>query len=217
MNNNSSQQPSMKWHKFLIYFSLWFSAVVAALNAFSLLTGSRYGSQDVMDAFYTHYQGLKSVDTVFGILLFALAGYLIYTRFQLAGFKPGAPNKLTVTYVLSAAVNIGYLLVTSSVTKLPLSEIGGSSISGSIAISVAMIIVNYNYYKKRDILFNARPESGTATAQTFAVPPTYTATPTSTDNRTSAHAPEQVRFCTHCGLKAEPGDKWCTRCGTKLD
>ena len=210
MSNLSSQEPSMKWHQFLIYFALWASAVMAVLNGARLLTGSHYGSEEVTKQVYTYYEGLKSADTFFGVLLMGLAAYLIYTRFQLAGFKKGAPQKLLIAYGLNLALNVGYILTVSNVTKLSMSELMDSSTSSGIVISIAMLIANYLYYQKRAHLFGEdHPEARTDQPGT-AAPTAPTA-----DQPAPAYMAKD-RFCTHCGKKADPEDQFCTGCGTRL-
>lgn len=213
MNNNPAQAPTMKWHKFLIYFSLWANAVLALGQAAQMLTGSQYGSQDVIDALYARFQNLKGADMAFGILNIALAAYLIYTRFQLASFKKGAPGKLTLAYGMALVLTVAYPAVLSGITKLSFQEVSSDSVIGLIAADVVMMIVNHIYYQKRAFMFegaSGQTTGGTGTvsggAGTAANPGFKTVNP-----------PPRDRFCTHCGQKAEPGDQWCTRCGTKLD
>ena len=50
----------MGWFKFLIYFALFAGAVLNALTAISMLTGSMYGESK--DLVYLFYKDLKTVD-----------------------------------------------------------------------------------------------------------------------------------------------------------
>lgn len=211
MSNSETQGLPMKWHKFLIYFSLWAGALLAASNGVQLLTGSVYGSEEAALQVYSHFNGLKSADMVFGVLQICLAVYLIYTRFQLAGFKEGAPSKLTVAYVLSLALNIGYLFVLSGITQISVTDLaeGESSTVSGIIMSIVMIFANRSYYQKREHLFGKGSDaSGNNAAAVTATPPAAVAPPVTSS---------QPRFCTKCGKKADPDDRWCTQCGTKLD
>ena len=149
--NNSQSEPTMKWHKFLIYFSLWAGAVLCVFNGFQLLTGSHYGGQ--ADVVYSYFRGLKLTDMVFGLLYIALAVYMIYVRFQLAGFKQGAPGKLTVVYVVQLVAFLGYALFASSQIGISIGEAMDSSSISSLVVSVVMIFVNRVYYGKRAHMF----------------------------------------------------------------
>ena len=154
MNNSeysTQPEPTMKWHKFLIYFSLWAGALLSVTNGIQLLTGSHYGGN--ADQIYSAFSGLKAVDTIFGIINIAIAIYMIYVRFQLAGFKQGAPGKLTTLYVIQLVAYIAYSLVASGTTHISLSELIDSSMLSSLAISVVMIFVNRSYYDKRAHMF----------------------------------------------------------------
>ncbi len=216
MNNQTSQEPSMNWHKFLIYFALWFGALTAVVNGVQLLTGSQYGTEQEAAQVYAYFDGLKGVDTVFGILLIATAVYLIYTRFQLAGLKQGAPNKLLIAYGLNIVVNIGYMIALNGIVSKANVQLDDRTMVAQIAANVVLILVNRAYYKKRAFLFEGGsvPLTGMGTEQPGTVSPAGNGSAGGGTMGTNAPAD---RYCTHCGKKADPGDQWCTSCGTKLD
>lgn len=221
MSNGMTQTPSMKWHKFLVNFALWASAVLTLLSAFQMLTGSQYGTEDVIRRVYALYEGLKGADMIFGVLQIGLAVFLIYTRFQLAGFREGAPGKLLLSYGASLLVSVGYSLVVSSITHLSVAEVTSGNLAASIAAGVAMIIVNRNYYQKRAHLFG-EANGGAAASAGADVQATQSNGQSAQWNGQNAQQANQspadkVRFCTRCGKKADPDDQWCTGCGTKLD
>lgn len=193
MDSNTVPERSMKWHKFLVNFALWAAAVLSAVSGAQLLTGSHYGDSAMTEQVYRTFGSLKSADTVFGILQIALAVLLIYTRFQLAGFKKGAPNKLTLAYALNLVVFLGYAVVVSNIVGAPFSEILDPSSTSSVAASVAMLVINRIYYGKRAHLFGDAPAAVSA-------PP----------------AEKAVEACPRCGAKPEPGDAYCVNCGAKL-
>ena len=192
----------MKWHKFLIYFSLWANAVMSVISGAQIITGSQYGPPEAAGQLYATVSGLKAADMVFGVLLIAMGAFFIYTRFQLAGFKAGAPNKLTIAYALDLAITLGYLMVVSGLTKIPVGDLMNSSVPSTIIASVVLIIVNRVYYNKRAHLFGDGPSYAGSTPETTSYAPssgTYT-----------------VNVCPKCGTKAEAGDAFCVNCGTKL-
>ena len=204
MDSNAHTDMPMKWHKFLIYFSLWAGAVICALNGLQLLTGTVYGPNNESEAVYVHFPALKSVDMVFGVIMIAIAVFLIYTRFQLARFREGAPNKLTIAYLLQLAAFLGYGIVISGIVHMSFSDVINSQTSASIVSSIVMIVVNRVYYNKRAHLF------GDADAAASAPAPTY-APPASAPSATASGG-----FCPKCGAKSEPGDAFCVNCGAKL-
>ena len=93
---------SMKWHKFMIYFWLWFCAVVDFINGVNFIQISEYSS----------LFGLT------GIVFIATAVYGIYVRFRLAKLKTDGPKKLLYYYYASmgsyALTFIAYLSINLS-------------------------------------------------------------------------------------------------------
>lgn len=75
----------MKWHKFMIYFWLWFCAVVDFINGVNFIQISEYSA----------LFGLS------GVALIATAVYGIYARFRLAKFKEDGPKQLLYYYYVS--------------------------------------------------------------------------------------------------------------------
>ncbi len=140
----------LKWYKFLIYFALWASAVLNVVSAFAYFTGSIYG--DAANRVYSYYGGMKALDIIMGLILLGLAVFSIYVRFQLAGFKTGAPKKLEYLYIANALIPLLYLLAASSVTGISFTDLASGS-WGSLAGSVAMVFINRNYFSKREALF----------------------------------------------------------------
>lgn len=153
-NNTYTPDMPMKWHKFLIYFSLWAGAVLDLLNAVRLFTGMTYTQSGLsLDYVYRAYPALKTVDVVFAIFFVGLAVFTIYTRFQLAGYKTGAPGKLISLYIVGFVVAIAYSMAIASVLKVSISDVIGSDMLGSIIGSVVMVAANKVYYGKRAHLF----------------------------------------------------------------
>lgn len=142
----------MKWHKFLIYFTLWAAAVIAVLNAAQLFLGTHYGDQ--ASVVYMVYPSIKSLDFVFGVLYILLAVWAVVTRFKLAGYSRSGPTMLTAYYVLGLILSLAYLLMCSLVTN-EAGMFGELLVDSSpdFVGSIIMIIVNHQYYQKRRKLF----------------------------------------------------------------
>lgn len=141
----------LKWHKFVIYFALWAGAVLNVINGVRMLTGSAYGNDT--DAVYNAFESLQPIDVLYGLLMVALGVYQIYVRFQLAGFRSGAPGKLSAMYLISLALGILYLLIVSGVTGIKLGDFMNAKLIISFIESIVFLFINKAYYGKRSHLF----------------------------------------------------------------
>lgn len=131
------------WHKFLIYFALWASGVMSIVNGVAIVrTGTEFMQYSQLESFGPAYMFI-------GAAAFAVGVFIIYVRFQLAGFKRGAPKKLLIAYGVTLAINLLSEVVVASM------EIGGADASsiGSIAGSVVFLIICWKYYGNRAALF----------------------------------------------------------------
>lgn len=153
--NQQAQAPSlpMKWHKFLIYFSLWAGAVLNLLSAYQYSTGVIYGSLEKADIIYSLYDGLKFIDTMMTVMLIAIAVFSIVTRFALAQYKKNGPALLMALYILNIVCSAAYIFMVSNITALGISELMDSSSYSSLISSIVMIFINKIYYDKRASLF----------------------------------------------------------------
>ena len=149
-NASSPENYKLKWHKFLIYFALWAGAIMNTGNAVLCIQGTQYAERS--EQVYALFPSLRTVDLFWGIVLLAIAAYMIYVRFQLAGFRINAPRKLSTLYIISLAASVLYLLAVSAVTHQALSSFI-SDIVASIFSSILMLFINQNYYNKRLELF----------------------------------------------------------------
>ena len=148
VNRSALNTPPMKWHNFLIYFSLWAGGILNAIIGLTYITGTVYGED--ANYIYRYYDGLKGLDMLYGLVCIGLGVLLIITRFQLAGYKSSGPAMLTITYIATLAVSVLYILIASGITGLSLLELINPA---SIGSSIAMIFINRAYYSKRAELF----------------------------------------------------------------
>ena len=142
---------ALKWHKFLIYFALWAGAVLNALTGVRYITGAIYDGDAAM--VYNRFPGLKIPDVAMGVLCVALGAYMLFTRFQLAGYKRGAPNRMVSLYLINAGINLVYLLAASAATGLSVTQLIDNTFWTSVIGSAAFALINKNYYDKRAALF----------------------------------------------------------------
>lgn len=146
------QEMPMKWYKFLIYFSLFASAVLNVINGLGLLTGTIYQGQ--ADLVYATFEGLKGLDTFVGIFSLALAGFAVFVRFQLSGYKKLAPRLLLILYIGVIVFDLVYIIGMGTVLPdIAMDMIDTSSFYSSMISSAVFAIVNYIYFKKRAHLF----------------------------------------------------------------
>lgn len=143
----------MKWFKFLIYFALFASAILNASNGIQMLTGSQYGGEMEKRLVYALFDGLETLDMIMGIAMIALAGFAVYTRIRLAGYYKNGPKMLLIIYIANIALSLIYVIGISSIVSAEYLGSTLSSLYSSMAVSIAMTIANYSYFKKRAHLF----------------------------------------------------------------
>ena len=146
-------QQGMKWHKFLVYFALWFAALANLGMGILSLTGGQYGQ--AKELVYSYFPQLKAPDIVYGILLLAAAVLSVLTALALLKYKAKGPKLLTLLYIFNAAVAVVYVLwviLSMSGSGADFSQTITQVIT-SLIVSVVMIFVNKAYYGKRAHLF----------------------------------------------------------------
>ena len=156
---------SMKWYKFLVYFSLIASAVVSLFNAVRCFTTGNYTvevyggkaliGKDAQDWMYAAAPGLKTADLFYGIVLTVSAALLIVTWYFLFKKKKLGPTLLYITYGFNAVTSTIYSIwgysVAKDVLKEPLSVVT-TAVTGAI-VGILMIVVNVVYFNKRKDIF----------------------------------------------------------------
>lgn len=144
----------MKWYKFLIYFSLFASAVLNALSGITQMLGTVYGDAQTIAAVYKTFPALRPVDIVYGILLIAVAVFAIYTRQQLAHYRSNGPTCLYALYGATMALSVIYLVIVSIVIKDATftATVVSQSMPGLIS-SAVVLALNIVYFRKRKALF----------------------------------------------------------------
>ncbi len=142
----------MKWHKFMVYFVLWVGALGTVRDALPFLDGSVYGS--LREQVYQVFPFMQWLDRGYALFLAAIAVYMLYILFQLAGFKKGAPKKLLSLYVIDVVALFVYLLAAAMITGISIiNKDNAASILGSVLSSVVLFFVNKKYYDNRRELF----------------------------------------------------------------
>ncbi len=150
---NNQPQIGMKWHKFLIYFGLWLSALSYLGLAFSVMTGAHYGGSVELVA--RRFPGVRVVDIIYGICLLALAVGVIIARFRLAKFDWNGVKMLKIFYVAPVVLSVLYAILASATTGLALSEmLDTQTLISNIASCVIGLWVANVYYGKRKFLFH---------------------------------------------------------------
>ena len=147
---NEAPAMPMKWFKFLIWFTLFVAALSNLVTGLNMLTGNQY--EGLANRVYALFKDLKTVDMLFGLLMIGLAAFAIYTRFRLSGFYKNGPLLLNIVYGANAGIGLIYLIAADAATKGVL-NLDYSSAIISLVTSIAMIIINAVYFKKRAHLF----------------------------------------------------------------
>ena len=141
----------MKWHKFLICFSLWLSALSSMGNAVTYASGAPYGAEAA--EVYSCYPGLSILDKAMAAACVVLAVYSIITRFALASLRASGPKKLLLLLAANLTLNVIYLILFSVITAMPATELFDSSSVSSLAVTAALLFYNKRYYDERADLF----------------------------------------------------------------
>lgn len=155
----SPYQPSalypMKWYKFLIYFALFFGALMNVVYGIQYLNGDIY--ENINDGVSKEWvyavmgSDLKTLDVIMGILMIGLGVFGVYVRFALAKFKANAPMCVYILYGANAVISLIYTIAVVSITEIEL-DYGREIVS--IILMLVMVGLNYTYFKKRQSLFN---------------------------------------------------------------
>lgn len=141
----------MNWYKFLIYFALFAGAFFNVCYAVLYMTGKIYETQNVDPmAVYYLYPNVKPVDIVYGILLIALAVFMVITRFQLSGLKKNGPKMIVALYGINIAMVIVYSIAISCTTDYMAFN---ASTIGQCVIPIVMAVVNKVYFDRRKDIF----------------------------------------------------------------
>lgn len=140
--------PGMKWHKFIIYFSLFVSALVNFSAGIQCVAGQQYGEDT--ELIYFLYDGLKALDFIYGLLLFGLAGYILFTRHQLARMKRSGPKLMEILCVLIVVLPLVYLCLVTIITGINVFDFSAVT---NLLSSLVMSVINIIYYRKRRHLF----------------------------------------------------------------
>lgn len=141
-------QQGLGWHKFMIYVSLFAGAVLNFLNGIKAMTGMQYG--ELMEPIYMVFPNLKALDIVYGLCLIGISVFCVYTRFQLAKFKLGAPKLIAILYGCTVLLPVAYLGIADAITGINMMN---ESVIGSVIGSLAMAVINIIYYNKRSYMF----------------------------------------------------------------
>lgn len=137
---------SMRWYKFLLYFTCWANCILNVLNGITFIAPN--------DAYYSWISSAspyaRVFDVVAGVLCLAAAAYSVYTRFRLAAYKEDAPLLVSLLAAVSNAPTVLSLL---GIGVQNLSASGIGSLVSSIVGSIAWFFLNRLYFEKRASLF----------------------------------------------------------------
>ena len=145
------EQP-MKWFKFLIYFGLFFGALINLSSGMQMLTGNVYGENK--ELVYMLIPDLKMLDMIVGVAMIVLAAVGVFARFRLSGYYKNGPMFLYLTYLGASVVNVVYIIGSFVILPSEVAElVNMTSLVSSAVSSGVMIFVNKSYFDKRKHLF----------------------------------------------------------------
>lgn len=131
----------MKWHKFLIYFQLFLSAIANLANGIAyfviLFSGLTGGTQNV----------IYFVDGVVSVVVAVLA---VYVRFRLAGFRENGPKMYMVLLGILCAMRI-LGLIYAIITDIYSVAYSAFSLLTYVCIT---LLTNVYYEKRADLFVN---------------------------------------------------------------
>ncbi len=133
----------MKWHRFLIYFTVWAGAVMNLYNGIFTLTGIKYYILGISPelVYQLISKELQTIDIICGILFILLTLCQIIV-IHIAKFRKNAPTVLISVYTIIFLLEFFYTIVASSFL--------GSRIIIEFAFiatgNLAMIIFNCYYF-----------------------------------------------------------------------
>lgn len=153
-SKNSITPKPMKWYKFLIYFGLFFGAFSNFVLGVCYLTGGIYslqsGGQVSSSTVYAMYEGLKPFDIIYGLMLLAIAGYAIYTRYRLANYTLNAPKHVYIYYGIGACATLLYNIFACVATNTNTFTIWFFI---QLIVIGDIIALNHVYFSKRNYMF----------------------------------------------------------------
>lgn len=146
---------SMKWYKFLIYFLLFFTAVIDITYGINYISGGIYELQSkfkvTSDSVYGMFgMGLKITDVIYGVIALGFGVFAILTRRDLKKFKSSGPKKVSILYAATWGMNILYTVIVCVIADKML--LNSYDIFKFILAGV-MVYGNYTYFSRRASLF----------------------------------------------------------------
>lgn len=149
--NSTPKEHGMLWYKILIYVVLFISAFSFLLSGMAALNQELYDG--AASKLYLYAPILQVVDSFYGLAMLLLAGWAIYTRFRLAGFRRNGPRCLYILIAANLIVTLAYSVAAVSV----LSTLGKTLVDTYSGISLD----SFAAISKHSDLFNLARSVGT--------------------------------------------------------
>lgn len=153
-DGNNQPELGMKWFNFLIYFLLFFGAAEDLIQAVAMVFNIK---NDFLDFDYYFIGNLRWLGILFAVAFVVSAAAAIYFRFELAGFKKGAPKKYIIfeiaTQLLFLIYNLAGIISGSGIDTYKLIGSVAGAIIGCVVGGVIFIYPSIIYFKKRNHLF----------------------------------------------------------------
>lgn len=156
-------QKKMNWHMILIYFVLWLMAFMNLVNGLMSVFGVQLGDagNGALGVALHVYPDMRypQIFILDGVFVLIMCLYTVFVRFQLAGFKRGAPAYLMVLFALNIAESVVYALVLNALVPemVAANKAAGNDLIMTTAFnaggSAIVAGLTWIYYQRRKDLF----------------------------------------------------------------
>lgn len=149
----------MKAFKFLIWFGLFFSAIISFSNGMMMVSGIVYDMSSnfevTSEMVYELYgTALQILDILYGGALLGIAVFAVITRFKLSNFKKEGPKFLYLLYILNVVLGLVYIVGAVVVTgNAELIAENAADTVGQFIASIVALLCWKKYFSKRKLLF----------------------------------------------------------------
>ena len=146
----NTEEKSLKWYKFLIYFALFALCAFFIYRAVCIASGKVYFDAHTAGVIYTYYPDLETVNLFLCVVYVFLAGFSIVTRRRLAARRKNAPVFCTVLFAMCAVLPLITARLSSNATGI----FDFRFLSGAACVFwAAAAFFNYYYFQNRRDLF----------------------------------------------------------------
>lgn len=146
----------MKYYKFLIYFWLFFEAILCTISGFFGITGGLYNialGMGTAAKVYDEYPKLQILDISIGCLSILSAIFCIIVRQKLKQYSRQAPFLFICSIIIISALDIVYNSICNDIIGIKQALTMDLRTLIKILFTLLWIMINRTYFSKRFHLF----------------------------------------------------------------